>query len=137
MKKIIIDTGPLIAFLNANDKHHLWAKENFNALKPPFFCCEAVLAETCFLLNKIKAGSLSIFEMLQRNLIISSFVLKDEITVIKKLMIRYKDVPISLADACLVRMSEQHADSTIFTLDQDFLIYRRHGREVISTLMPS
>lgn len=136
MKKIILDTGPLIAFLDINDKHHLWAKENFDVLKPPFFSCEAVLAEACFLLNKIKASSQSIFELLHRNLIISSFSLQDEITSIKKLMLRYQNVPISLADACLVRMSEQYANSSVLTLDHDFQIYRRHGREVITTWMP-
>ncbi len=136
MKKILLDTGPLIAFLDANDKHHLWAKENFNILKPPFLSCEAVLAEACFLLNKIKANSEIILELLHRNLITPCFALKDEISSIKKLMTRYKNVPISLADACLVRMSEQHANSIILTLDHDFQIYRRHGREIISTLMP-
>jgi hypothetical protein len=42
----------------------------------------------------------------------------------------------SLADACLVRLSEMHSNSIVFTLDADFRVYRRHGNKVISTLMP-
>lgn len=48
----------------------------------------------------------------------------------------YADVPMSLADACLVRMAELHAQSKVFTLDQDFRIYRKHSRHVIPVLIP-
>jgi predicted nucleic acid-binding protein len=52
------------------------------------------------------------------------------------LLTKYANVPISLADACLVRMSELHENSVVFTFDRDFKLYRRHGRQVIPTLMP-
>ena len=51
-------------------------------------------------------------------------------------MTRYSNVPMALADACLVRMAEQHANHTVLTLDSDFQIYRKHRREVISVIMP-
>lgn len=137
ISKIIIDTGPIIAFLNVKDNYHLWAKQQLSAIKPPLFTCEAVLAEVCFLLNKSKATHDSLFELLHRKLLVSSFTLSDEISAIKKLMMRYQDVPISLADACLVRMAELQSNSSILTLDRDFQIYRRHSRQVIPTLMPA
>jgi hypothetical protein len=52
------------------------------------------------------------------------------------LIAKYSNVPMSLADACLVRMTELHEDSVVMTLDGDFLIYRRHGRQAIPVLMP-
>jgi hypothetical protein len=51
-------------------------------------------------------------------------------------MTKYGDVPMSLADACLVRMSELDPDLTVVTIDRDFRLYRRHGRLSISTIMP-
>ena len=51
-------------------------------------------------------------------------------------MLRYANVPMSVADACLVRMSELVADCTVFTLDGDFRVYRRNKRQKIPVLMP-
>jgi predicted nucleic acid-binding protein len=53
-----------------------------------------------------------------------------------RLMEKYADVPMSLADACLVRMSEAASDAVILTTDRDFRIYRRHGRQVVPCLTP-
>jgi predicted nucleic acid-binding protein len=49
---------------------------------------------------------------------------------------KYADQPVSLADACLVRMAELHDNCQIFTTDRDFLVYRRKGRGVIPLLAP-
>jgi predicted nucleic acid-binding protein len=62
--------------------------------------------------------------------------LEDELTPIKTLMTRYANISMSLADACLVRMSELHAVGIVLTLDSDFMIYRKHGRQVIPIIMP-
>ena len=51
-------------------------------------------------------------------------------------MLRYRNRPMSLADACLVRLSELHTSGEVFTLDSDFRIYRRHGNRVIPLLIP-
>lgn len=134
--KIIIDTGPIVAFLNSNDRYHEWAKEQLEQIKPPLLTCEAVLAETCFLLSKKESSKESLFELFHRELIKIPFVLNEETHAVKNLMNRYKEVPMSLADACLVRMSEQHSNSLVFTLDNDFCIYRRHSRQVIPTIIP-
>ncbi len=60
----------------------------------------------------------------------------EEITAIGELMQRYRNVPMSFADACLVRMSEVHAQATILTLDEDLRIYRKNGRQVIPLFIP-
>lgn len=135
-KKVILDTGPLIAFLNKSDRYHEWAVMQFARLRPPFYTCEAVLSESCFLLRNYKKGSISIFQLLERELLKIPFNLQDEISAISILLNKYQNVPMSLADGCLVRMTEQITNSCICTLDSDFKIYRKDKRKVIPTLMP-
>lgn len=65
------------------------------------------------------------------------FRLGDEILAVRSLMDKYRSVPMSLADACLVRMSELEPRATIVTLDAHFRIYRRLGRGVIPLISPS
>ncbi len=64
------------------------------------------------------------------------FALNPEIEAVENLMQRYASVPMSLADACVVRMSEIHEDSSVLTLDSDFRIYRKHRNQNISVIMP-
>ena len=133
---IIVDTGPLVALTDRSDYHHDWTKSQVAGLKPPFLTCEAVITEACFLAHHLPTGVSDVMSLLERRLVIVSLSLQDELESITKLMRRYSDLPISLADACLVRMSEQHGHSTVFTLDRHFKIYRRHGRQVVPTIMP-
>lgn len=74
--------------------------------------------------------------LVEEEIIQISFSLKNEITDLRKLMRRYRSVPMSLADACLVRMSELNQDMKILTLDSDFLIYRRNRHAIIPVIMP-
>ena len=136
-KKIIIDTGPLVAFLNKNDTYHEWAKTQFSLVNPPFITCEAVISEACFLLRTFTNGSRNILELIERELIILPFDLQSESNSIKQLLEKYKNIPMSLADGCLVRLSEQVSESVICTLDSDFKIYRKNKRDIIPIMMPS
>jgi len=136
IKKIIIDTGPLVAFLNKLDYYHQWAILQFSSLYPPFLTCESVISEACFLLRNTKKGVQNIFELIERELIKIPFQLEPELSAVSSLMKKYKNIPMSLADACLVRMSEQISESVICTLDSDFKIYRKDKRKVIPVIMP-
>lgn len=135
-KKIIIDTGPIVAFVNKNDFFHNWTKNQFSQLNPPFFTCESVISEVCFLLRHTETGVISVLQMLERGLIQIPFKLESELNAITHLVKKYRNIPMSLADACLVRMSEQFSDSLICTLDSDFKIYRKNSRKVIPVIMP-
>ena len=135
--KIIIDTGPIVAFLNKNDSYHNWAKNQFSLMSPPFISCEAVISEACFLLRKFPQGPQNIMELVERNLLILPFDLQVETKTIKKLMIKYQNIPMSLADACLVRLCEQISDSVICSLDSDFNIYRKNKRDRIPLIIPN
>ena len=134
--QVIVDTGPLVAFLNSRDKHHDWAVTQFGQIQPPLLTCEAVVSEACFLLRTWTHGAGSILELLERKVLEILFCLGDQVTPVSVLMKKYGNVPISLADACLVRMAELHDSSSIITLDSDFQIYRKHKRRIIPLLMP-
>jgi len=128
---VIADTGPIVAFLNARDRHHEWAVRRFSELRAPLLTCEAVLSEACFVLRAVRGGPEAVIDLVHRGALALPFSLEQEASSIRKLLVKYRDVPMSLADACLVRLSEQHAESAVVTLDGDFSVYRRHGRQAI------
>ncbi len=132
---ILIDTGPLVAFLNRRDKFHEWTAAHWNKIAPPMLTCEAVVSEACFLLSGIN-GSDQVMKLIQRKILMISFHLAEHIDPVKRLLFKYQSVPMSLADACLVRLSEIHSHSHVFTLDSDFNLYRKNGRQVIPTVRP-
>jgi len=136
MNRVIVDTGPLVAYLLSDEQHHAWTVERFSTLPPPFLTCEAVLSEACFVLARGGGDPDALWELVERGLIQVSFRLTDEIADIRQLMRKYLDVPMSFADACLVRMTEQLTDCVVVTLDSHFRIYRRHGRKVIPVFLP-
>lgn len=135
-KQILLDTGPLVASINRRDRFHEWAKMQLAHINPPMLTCEAVVAESCFLLRHAPGGSKAILELIRRGIALVAFRIDDHPEALIKLMTKYSDVPMSLADACLVRMSELHPDSSIMTLDADFKLYRRHGRQTIPLTKP-
>ncbi len=133
---VLVDTGPLVASINRRDRFHNWAKARLAEIEPPIFTCEAVLAEACFLLRNHPGGSRAVMEFLVRRILEIPFCLEEHARPVASLLQKYADAPMSLADACLVRMSELREDSVVWTLDRHFRLFRRHGRHVITTLMP-
>ena len=136
-RQVILDTGPLVAFLNSRDKRHDWFVEQWSSISPAFLTCEAVVSEACFLLRGWHGGVDSIFELFERKVLSTSFSLAEHIGPVFALLKKYRDVPMSMADACLVRMTELHQESSILTFDTDFNIYRRHKYRVIPLLIPT
>jgi len=134
---VLVDTGPIVAFLNSRDRYHEWSKETFGEIETPVLSCEAVLSEACFLLRNARGGSEAVLKLVERGVVRLPFRLEAETGSVRRLLSRYSDVPMSLADACLVRMSEQVSNSVLLTLDRDFKVYRKHGRNVIPTRMPA
>ena len=130
---VLIDTGPLVAAINVREQNHLWVAEQLKQIRQPMLTCEAVITETCFLLGKKQS---LLFNLINAGVLKIGFSLKHDANSICKLIDKYADVPMSLADACLVRMSEIHDGSRVFTLDSDFKIYRRNGRQTIPLIFP-
>ena len=133
---VILDTGPLVALLNRRDRHHGWAREQWTHIAPPLLTCEAVLAEACFLVRRFDGGQAAVLALASRGVLDLSFHVAEETTAVSRLLKKYQDVPMSLADACLVRMAERCAESVVFTMDSDFMVYRKNGRQLVPMLAP-
>jgi len=133
---VLLDTGPLVTFLAAGLKHHAWVCEQWKRLHPPLLTCEPVLTEAAFLLKREGRAVDPLFELLERGVLRVGLEIEDQLADLRTLMSRYRDRPMSLADACLVRLAELQPGGAVFTLDGDFRIYRRHGNKVIPVLMP-
>jgi uncharacterized protein len=113
-----------------------WAVEALKVSPGPLHTCEAVLTEACFLLERNGINPAGIFAKLKSGGMVISCSLSDEAVAVETLMHRYASRPMSLADACLVRMSELHRECRLPTLDRDFDVYRRHGRDPVPLLSP-
>jgi predicted nucleic acid-binding protein len=134
--RTIVDAGPLVAYLDNTDSHHDWAVEQFARLRQPLLTCEAVLAESCFLLGRARLKPDIVLRAVARGAVRLEFSLAAELEHVRQFMHRYADAGVSLADACLVRMSEIHERCQVLTLDRDFLVYRRDGRRTIPLVAP-
>ena len=133
---ILVDAGPLIALLDRQDLHHTWAVEQFKAFPPPFLTCEAAITEASHILHRNGFDADLVFELITPGAVTMPFDLEQESVPVRALLERYRDVPMDLADACLVRMSELHGESRVMTVDTDFYVYRRHRREAIPVIAP-
>jgi len=133
---VIVDAGPLVAFLLESDSHHEWAVAQMARLPAPFLTCDAVLSEAYFLTRRLPHGQERFFDLLESGLLVSDFPILRERNALRRLIQKYSDLPMSLADACLVRMAELHSRTSVFTVDSDFLIYRKNGRQAIPLIVP-
>jgi predicted nucleic acid-binding protein len=132
----LVDTGPLVAYFNARDRWHVWAVIQMQALRPPLVTCELVLTEASFLVQRAGGRPADLLRKLRQGVLVIGLDVAGEAAAVEALMQRYADTPMSLADACLVRLSELFANCRLFTLDSDFLHYRRNGRQSIPLLRP-
>ncbi|MFM6127493.1 MAG: type II toxin-antitoxin system VapC family toxin [Sphaerospermopsis kisseleviana] len=133
---VLLDTGPWVALLSRNDTHHRWAIEQFRVFQPPLLSCEAVVAETCFLLKRSGFDPSLALQFIERGVVQVPFVLQEQIGSVSSLFKRYENVPASLADAALIRLAEITDSPLLLTTDSDFHIYRRHGRQTIPLVTP-
>lgn len=106
---VLVDAGFLVAILSRRDARHRWAVQRAAENSPPWYTCEAVLSEAYHLLGERGAAGLS--AMLSRRAVVAGFNLNDNVEAVVAFLRKYADVPMSFADACLVRMSETIAKS--------------------------
>ncbi|MGH7996418.1 MAG: type II toxin-antitoxin system VapC family toxin [Opitutaceae bacterium] len=136
MSGVLADTGALVALLDRRQRFHSWAIEQARSITPPLLTCEAVIAETLFLLADLPGSRAAVGENFANGAWALDFSLKAERSRVFALMDTYEDQPMSLADACLVRMTELHGGASVFTLDGHFRVYRRNRRQTISLVIP-
>ena len=122
---VLLDTGPIVALLSENDANHDRARALFAECIPPFRCCEAVVAEACFLMSKIHpAGPAEVVALGRRAVFNIAMSAAEHWAHIEVILKKYSDRPISFADACLIRCAEIHGEARILTFDRDFSIYK-------------
>lgn len=136
---VVVDAGPIVALFDADDAHHLWARRQVGSLAPPLLTCEAVLSEASFLLQRVGADPSLPVQLVERGVLQVARPIEHEAdaAAVGRLIRRYRKVPMSFADACLVRLVECTDNASVMTLDSDFLIYRQGGRRVIPLLIPT
>ena len=134
--QVIIDTGPLVALLNRNDAAHAWVVQQLRDIQPPMLTCESVLAEATYLTRQMPGARAALIEMLGEKFLNIGMAVTDHHSALLAMIRRYADIPMSLSDACLVRLAEIYPQSPVLTLDSDFLVYRKNGRQVIAVLRP-
>jgi predicted nucleic acid-binding protein len=137
MTAAIVDTGPLVAFFDRAEQHHRWVAERFDELDAPLLVCEPVLAEAMYLLARYPKALDTILELIDNGAHRVAFRIDEHLDALRKLLQKYRDTPMSLADACIVRMSEIHDRHAVLTLDSDFLVYRKHGRTALPLMRPA
>jgi predicted nucleic acid-binding protein len=137
IRTVIADTSAIVSLLSTKDRWFDWAGEQFGNFPKPFITCEAVVSEACFLMRRSYQGQEDVLNWVADGILRIDFSLAAEIETVLSRMKKYENVPMSLADACLVRMCEMEKDSAIFTLDSDFRIYRKNGRSAIPLIVPN
>lgn len=134
-KAVLLDAGPWVAYLRRADRYHDWAREQFSA-RDAFVSCEAVVAEVCARLQYYDNDPLVALEFLKAGVVTLDFDLQANLIAVQNLMRKYRDQPMDLADACLVRMTEIEPRSLVVSTDVDFKVYRRNGREIVPHVLP-
>lgn len=121
---VLLDTGPIVALLDRRERFHKQCVEAVLGTQEPLITCEIVIAEACFLLRRLKGASRDLLVDVQAGRYQIGYRLAERGLQLGKLLDRYANIPMDLADACLVDLANLHKTGRIFTLDADFRIYR-------------
>jgi predicted nucleic acid-binding protein len=124
MSPVLLDAGPIVAMLDRSEYYHQECAELAADLEAPLITCEAVIAEACYLLRAVKGAAAAVLENVDRGNFLIPYRLTGRAAQVGKLMKKYANLPIDLADACLVDIASQLGSGRIWTLDADFQIYR-------------
>ena len=132
----LLDTGPLAALFDPRDQYHEWAATALPQIAAPLATCEPVLTESFYLLSKTHNGVDLLLEFCATGSLVTDFRVLDHLSEIREFLRKYRNIPMSLADACLLLLAEQHPAATIITTDLDFLVYRSRNRRQLRVLAP-
>jgi predicted nucleic acid-binding protein len=132
---VLLDTGPIVAMIDRRDPFHRPCTEAMHAAEGRLVTCEAVLAETCHLLRHLPGAAQDVLFNVSQLRFAVEYRAAERADVLAKLMAKYADVPMDLADACLVDMAGLNQTEQILTLDGDFRIYRWDGTQPFELLL--
>lgn len=121
---MLLDSGAIVALLDRSERHHDQCAKAIAEVRVPLITCEAVIAESCYLLRALKGAPDTVLENVGAGIFQIPFALSDSAPEIVRIYRKYRDRQIDLADACLVELANRFETSQILTLDRDFRIYR-------------
>jgi predicted nucleic acid-binding protein len=124
VKPVLLDTGVIVALLDRSEKAHRVCAEAIHAAVGPLITCEAVIAESCYLLRNFPGAPEAVIDNVVAGIIQIPFQLSKEAASVRQILRKYRDRKIDLADACLIRLANEFEAADILTLDRDFTIYR-------------
>ena len=136
MKPVLLDTGVIVALLDRSERLHDACAEAVREIEAPLITCEAVIAESCYLLRNLAGTSEAIIENVAAGIFQIPFQLSREAAGVKQVLRKYRDRRIDLADACLIRLADEFGTADILTLDNDFAVYR-WGRNRAFRMLPN
>jgi len=133
--KYLVDTGPLVAHINASDRWHRWSRMALQSLDAPFYTTETVIAEACYVLGNTRVAAASLTKAMVNGSLFVAPIYPDGQARINELLQKYENM--DFADATLVVLSEQYPRAKLVTLDRrDFSVYRRHDGNPVPCIMP-
>jgi len=136
VKPVLLDTGVIVALLDRSERLHEACAEAVRELEAPLITCEAVIAESCYLLQNLAGAAEAVIENVASEIFQVPLQLSREAAGVKQILRKYRDRQIDLADACLIRLADEFGTADILTLDQDFAVYR-WGRNKAFRMLPS
>ncbi|MCF6246251.1 MAG: PIN domain-containing protein [Desulfobacula sp.] len=135
MKKVLIDSGPLIALFDSSDKYHEKSVDFIKTNKYPLITTLASITETLHLLDFNRNAQIDFIEWISRGAVEIHNIENNDFKRLKELTEKYRDLPMDFADSCLVYIAEKFNIHTIATIDRDFTIYRIKGKKTFKTLL--
>ncbi len=135
MKKILIDSGPLIALFDASDKHHRNVVNFIKNNKALLITTIASVTETLHLLDFNRNAQVDFLEWVNCGAVEIHNIENSDFGRIKELISKYRDLPMDFADSCLVLLAEKRNIQTIATIDRDFTIYRIKGKKKFKVVL--
>ena len=124
MKPVLVDTGCIVALLDRSERHHERCVLTVTELAAPLATCDAVIAESCYLLRSLEGAPEAVLQNVGNGVFRLPFRLDASADAVRRLLRRYRNVPMDFADGCLVQMADELDTGDILTLDSDFEIYR-------------
>jgi predicted nucleic acid-binding protein len=121
---VLLDTGVIVALLDRSETHHAQCVTVMEGLERPLVTCEAVIAESCYLLRGVPGAAETILENVARGVFQIPFQLSRSAAPVRAIMRKYRDLRVDFADACLIHLADELNAGDILTLDRDFGLYR-------------
>ena len=135
MKPVLLDSGAIVALFDRSERYHAASVEALDRVAGPLVTCEAVIAESCYLLRRVRGAGEVVLANVASGAFQIPFRLSGSAAEIRRIFRKYGDREVDLADACLIHLAGEVGSGDILTLDRDFDVYRWGGNRVFRRLI--